>query len=161
MEVPALSTFLGEAVFDNTTNNPDNPNNPPKGVHEGGQSDQEMMRCAFWLMDYEEGDENIILDSAFYGLPTSIETNADKFEFNIYPNPSSKQIHLTCKLSSNDVHWELTNLFGMVVRSMKSNYVSKGIYSQEIDVSNLASGIYQLSIQSGRETSVKKLTVVH
>jgi YbbR domain-containing protein len=49
----------------------------------------------------------------------------------------------------------------MVVQSMKTNFVSKGIYDQDIDVSNLASGIYQLSIQSGGETSVKKLSVVH
>jgi len=43
---------------------------------------------------------------------------------------------------------------------MKLNHVSKGVYVQDIDVTGLTVGIYQLSIQSGGVMAVKKLTVV-
>ena len=152
--------MLCEAEFDNTTNNPDNPNNPPKHVHEGGHTEDEMMNCGFLLMDYQQGDEDIILDSAFYGLPTSHETIAGKLALNIYPNPASGVFHLISDLPAHDVNWELTNLFGVVVKAVKLNNVSKGVYVQDVDVTGLSAGIYQLSIQSGGETAIKKLTVV-
>jgi hypothetical protein len=160
MEIPSGAIMLGEATFDNTTNNPDNPNNPPEDIYEGAQSYDEMMMCNFMTIDYQPGDEDIIMDSSFYGLPTSQVSIADKLALNIYPNPVSDVFHLISDLPAHDVNWELTNLFGVVVKSMKLNHVSKGVYVQDIDVTGLAGGIYQLSIQSGGVMAVKKLTVV-
>ncbi|MCY7409035.1 MAG: T9SS type A sorting domain-containing protein [Chitinophagales bacterium] len=160
MEVPFDATLLGEAVFDNTVNNPDNPNNPPKMVKDGGESGDEMMSCGFVLMDYQTGDENIILDSAFYGLPTSQFSVAEKLPLNIYPNPANGKVNLVSDLPAHNVSWQLTDLFGVVVKSNKVKNVSKGIYTEDIDVSTLTVGLYQLSIQSGDKVAVKKITVV-
>jgi hypothetical protein len=160
MEIPLGATMLGKVRFDNTTNNPDNPNDPPKPVHEGQHSDDEMMICGFWLMDYKAGDENIIIDSAFYGLPTLQESINNYLSLNIFPNPVSDVLHFVSDLPSHDINWELINLFGVVVKSNKLAGVSKGIFTQDIDVANLSSGIYQIRIQSGGKTAVKKLTII-
>ncbi|MEA2552548.1 MAG: hypothetical protein QOJ65_724, partial [Fimbriimonadaceae bacterium] len=42
MHVPAGSTIRVEAIYDNSADNPRNPNNPPKRVKFGEQTDHEM-----------------------------------------------------------------------------------------------------------------------
>lgn len=160
LEVPTGTVMLGEAEFDNTVNNPDNPNDPPLGVHEGGHSDDEMMTCGFLVMNYEPGDENIILDSAFYGFPTSDVALEGNLALNIYPNPANDAFHIISDLPAHNVNWQLTDLFGVMVRSMNLKNVAKGVYIEDVDVSQLPAGIYQLSIQSGGVMAVKKLTLV-
>lgn len=160
LEVPALATMIGEATFDNTTNNPDNPNNPPKAVHEGSQSSNEMMNCGFILMDYQSGDENIILDSAFYGLPTEIENTKKGIELEIYPNPSSDVFHFVSQLNTHNVNWILTNSLGSIVKSAKQMNVPSGIYIQNVDVSNLPQCIYHLILFSDNEIVSKQIEVV-
>ncbi len=160
MEVPLNAVMLGEAVFDNTSNNPNNPNNPPKLVHAGEHTDNEMMNCRFWVMDYKQGDEDIILDSAFYGLPTNASLNGDQLQLEIFPNPASNNFHFISQLNTHDVNWMLTNSFGIVVRKETKNTVASGVYVQDVNVSNLPAGMYQLSFQSGGETKIKKVMVV-
>ncbi len=160
MDVPGLAQMLGEAVFDNTVNNPDNPNDPPKAVHEGGKSTNEMMNCGFILMDYEDGDENIILDSAFYGLPTADFSLSAEMPFELYPNPVSDEFHFITQLETHDVNWKLINLYGAVVKQSNRNYVPKGVYVQDVDVTELGTGIYQFYFQSGNKVVVKKILVV-
>jgi hypothetical protein len=159
IEIPSGAIMLGEAVFDNTSNNPDNPNDPPQFIHEGEHSDNEMMRCYFLLMDYQPGDEDIILDSSFYGFPVN-EDFPGALNLRIYPNPSGDIFHLTSDLPSHDVNWELTDIFGNRVRSMNLKNAAKGIYVENVDVSRLPSGIYQLSIQSGGYSEVKRVMVI-
>ncbi|MCY7411186.1 MAG: T9SS type A sorting domain-containing protein [Chitinophagales bacterium] len=160
IEVPGLSVMVGDATFDNTSNNPDNPNNPPKLIHEGAQSDQEMMICGFIVMEYQEGDENIILDSAYYGLPTGNATVADKLPLEIYPNPATDVLHFVSQLNTHDVNWKLTNSFGEIIRTANRRTVPKGVYIQDVDVSDLPAGMYQLSFQSNDATVTKKIIIV-
>ncbi len=62
--IPIGSKLIIEASYDNTADNPFNPNNPPKIVTSEGdmRSDQEMMTLLMLYVPYEDGDENIELD---------------------------------------------------------------------------------------------------
>ncbi len=62
--IPIGSKLVIEASYDNTSNNPFNPNDPPKVVTSEGdmRSDQEMMTLLMLYVPYEDGDENIELD---------------------------------------------------------------------------------------------------
>jgi hypothetical protein len=62
--IPLGSRLVIEASYDNTSNNPFNPNNPPKIVTSEGdmKSDQEMMTLLMLYVPYEDGDENISLE---------------------------------------------------------------------------------------------------
>ncbi|MFN8285965.1 MAG: T9SS type A sorting domain-containing protein [Chitinophagales bacterium] len=62
VKVPANSTLRATAFYDNTTNNPDNPNSPPQTVHAGEATTDEMMMVFFGFMPYQSGDENLIID---------------------------------------------------------------------------------------------------
>ncbi|HYV95664.1 MAG TPA: T9SS type A sorting domain-containing protein [Chitinophagales bacterium] len=160
IKIPAGSVIYATAVYDNTNNNPHNPNNPPEDIHSGQERGNEMAQVHFWLMDYQPGDEDIILDSTFYGIPSSQESIDGQLAMNIYPNPASDVVHLISNLPAHDVNWQLTDLFGVVVKSMNLKNVSEGVYSHDVDVSGLCAGLYQLSIQSGGVTAVKKLIVI-
>ena len=61
LHVPAGSTIHAKAVYDNTTNNPDNPNNPPQWVFWGDGTTDEMFFLPILYVPYEEGDEFIPL----------------------------------------------------------------------------------------------------
>jgi len=47
-----------EAKFDNTSENPMNPNSPPN-IGYGWNSTDEMCDLVIYYLEYEEGDENI------------------------------------------------------------------------------------------------------
>jgi len=61
LKLPAGSRIRVEATFDNTRNNPDNPNDPPQLVAERNGSmrtTDEMLQFIITFLPYEEGDEN-------------------------------------------------------------------------------------------------------
>jgi hypothetical protein len=69
LKIPAGSEIIVEATFDNTINNPDNPFSPPQQISErkdfngrgSMKTSDEMLQFIINYLDYQEGDENIIL----------------------------------------------------------------------------------------------------
>ncbi len=61
IKLPKGSVVYAEAVYDNTRDNPRNPNFPPKDVTYGWGTTNEMMNLIFEYLDYEKGDENLDL----------------------------------------------------------------------------------------------------
>lgn len=60
--LPTGSTIRSEAFYDNTANNPENPNSPPQNVTAGEGTNDEMMLVFFAYMYAQVGDQNIIVD---------------------------------------------------------------------------------------------------
>lgn len=69
VKVPSGATLRARAFYDNTANNPFNPNNPPQNVSSGEGTGDEMMMVFFAYMPYQNGDENLIVDKRI--LPRS------------------------------------------------------------------------------------------
>lgn len=64
LRIPAGSTIIAEGVFDNTRDNPYNPNHPPKVVRDNQGSmrtTDEMFQLIITYLPYQEGDERISL----------------------------------------------------------------------------------------------------
>ena len=64
VKIPRGSTIYVEGVFDNTTDNPFNPNHPPKEVRDNNGSMgtyDEMFQFIISYLSYQDGDENISL----------------------------------------------------------------------------------------------------
>ena len=68
----------------------------------------------------------------------------------IYPNPVTNGIlNISCRNMASSIHYEISDLYGQVF--------SKGfLKSKEIDVSNLSSGAYILSLNDGTSWTIKK-----
>ncbi|RLJ76784.1 copper type II ascorbate-dependent monooxygenase-like protein [Pedobacter alluvionis] len=64
IKVPKGSVLTIEGTYDNTKDNPSNPNNPPKMVFSANdmKSTDEMLTMLLIFLKYEEGDENKSLD---------------------------------------------------------------------------------------------------
>ncbi|MBI3234368.1 MAG: T9SS type A sorting domain-containing protein [Bacteroidetes bacterium] len=87
--------MVAEAFYDNTTNNPDNPSNPPKDVSLGEATTDEMMLVYFSYMAYKAGDENISLDTLFYKTGGNYMIDIDSRKvISCVPNPSHGQTTL-------------------------------------------------------------------
>jgi len=59
LKIPAGSRMVVEAKYDNTTENPANPNQPAKDIGYGWNSTDEMCNMVIYFLDYKEGDENL------------------------------------------------------------------------------------------------------
>ncbi len=65
VKVPAGSTIVAEGIYDNTTHNPNNPNNPPLVVTDQNGSmkaTDEMFQFIVTYLPYQPGDENLSLE---------------------------------------------------------------------------------------------------
>ncbi|MBA4851169.1 hypothetical protein [Emticicia sp. BO119] len=57
LKVPAGSTFIVEATYDNSAENPENPFGPPRDITYGWGTNDEMLNLVLYYLDYQEGDE--------------------------------------------------------------------------------------------------------
>lgn len=62
LRIPNGTLFKAHAFYDNTSNNPDNPSDPPINVSLGESTLDEMMLVFFAYLPYQSGDENMIVD---------------------------------------------------------------------------------------------------
>jgi hypothetical protein len=141
LKLPAGSRLHGEATYDNTDSNEDNPNSPPQWVYLGEGTTDEMMICFFMYTAYFPGDENIS-QTAVYEVTNDVQTRLW-----VYPNPTSEKLFVdypnhvkqVSKVWMSDVSGRLTE-----VRFLN------GQGRMELDVSNLPAGNYVLSMQSDK-----------
>lgn len=91
-KVPIGSRLYVNAVYDNTSSNPHNPNNPPQWVFAGENTSDEMLMVYFHYLLYQPGDELIDLESLLnLGIPSSENTTN---EWVIYPQPAATSTHI-------------------------------------------------------------------
>ncbi|WP_229239305.1 monooxygenase [Emticicia agri] len=57
LKIPAGSTFIVEATYDNSAENPENPFNPPRDITYGWGTNDEMLNLVLYYLEYKEGDE--------------------------------------------------------------------------------------------------------
>lgn len=63
--------------------------------------------------------------------------------FHVYPNPSSQNININYGLNKKgNVAIKLIDLTGKTIQNTTVNAQQEGIYTQTIDISNLAKGVY-------------------
>lgn len=146
IKIPKQSFIHGRAVYDNTSNNPHNPSNPPITVSAGENTKDEMMVAFIAYTDYQAGDENIILDSTI--LTTGIAHEKPSLT-SVYPNPASDII----TISSTDPvkNAKIYLLDGRLVAEYKNEF--------SIDVSMLSEGMYFIEIETSKSKSFEKIIV--
>lgn len=158
VKIPAGSMLYSTATYDNTTANPDNPNNPPQMVTVGEATDDEMMLVYFSYTLHFPGDENIVIDTS-----TTVQTHNDcdfsvvgldegssVSSFSTYPNPTDGLVQLG-----------LPDGFEGVVRvsdMMGRTVLSQQFTGRALDLSGLMNGVYHLTMETeGGSITVKVL----
>jgi hypothetical protein len=80
--LPLGSTLKAEAVYDNTSSNPDNPSSPPVHVTAGESTTDEMFLVFFAYMPFVPGDQYLIIDKRIFpkGATTFCEGHTVRLE---------------------------------------------------------------------------------
>lgn len=147
--IPALagSTIHAVAKYDNTTDNPQNPSNPPVYVSWGEGTTDEMYYLPILSIPYQEGDENVIFSN-----PTSTDDSGignGNWIKPIYPNPiKSGTASIDFNLErGTSVSINILDINGSLVRGLRSNeYFGIGNHKILVNTNVLANGVYFINI---------------
>ena len=158
LKIPAGAKIYSEGVYDNTVNNPHNPNSPPINVYKGPLTTDEMFLCYFIFAEYQNGDENIILDSMILlDIVPPMEMNSSLL-WNIYPNPTLDEVYISGEFPGDiPLTVRLTDLLGTKMEEKRIvSFNSKFSISMNMDA--YPTGLYLLEIiSSSGERWVKKM----
>jgi hypothetical protein len=166
LHLPQGTVIHALAGYDNTTNNVNNPHNPPVAVTWGENTTDEMYYLPLQWVSYRTGDESLVLDSTsnpstgiadprFYQL-------ADKL-YPVAPNPASGKVQIGFTMgNSGMMNLKLYNLNGQEVSVLASNqYYMEGLHNRELDLSTLAAGEYILSLQAHDKKYEQRIVVIN
>lgn len=148
--IPAGYVIHGIATYDNTENNPYNPSSPPQLVMYGDHTEDEMFFVFLDYVFYEEGDEDISLDTP---LLTGLEDQAEDARFlSFRPNPAQDRLQLLAHPGSVGSEWSLVDLGGREVMSGRVTSTNS-----VLTVSGIPSGVYLFRSPFG----VERLVIQH
>lgn len=156
IKVEQGSSIHAYATYDNTVNNPENPNNPPRFSTWGERTEDEMYFLPIAYVDYEPGDENIVLsdeeDRLFVGSNRL---------FDIYPNPAKEEIQARFKLSqSNRVGLGIYNVKGQLIKTIASDTpFGPGTHQMPVNTEGFVPGVYILKIQAKGFVDTQKFVI--
>ncbi len=160
-KIPAGSVLKSEGVYDNTENNHDNPNSPPITVSRGSATEDEMFLCYFIYADYEDGDENILMDSSLLETNVGNLLHKNDATYHLYPNPVAEALFLEAASSSSSsssssekaLQFRIIDVNGSIVLEKNVNS-STGTWKEQFDTGGLRPGVYFLEWYDGREKYV-------
>lgn len=164
-KLPANSTVQGIGVYDNTTNNHHNPNNPPIDISAGLNTTDEMFLVYFHSAFYYPGDEYLNLDSLTYQFySVDVEEHNKASNVKVYPNPSKN----TTTIEFNNNSSSITSLYiydirgQLVTKLLDRTSLTKGKNSivwngEDLNNSKVTPGIYFYSLSSDGNLSSGKI----
>jgi hypothetical protein len=166
IHIPFGSTIHAYATYDNTVNNPQNPNAAnPQNVSAGESTTDEMMIVYMAYLSYQPGDENIIVDSTILaGQEEQSFGNLVKTPqlYAPYPVPANNgTLNISYFLPEKaDVVIELVDVNGKVVRTISSGTATAaGFGTDVISIEGLAAGTYVLRLISGDCVKTKMVVI--
>lgn len=161
IKVALGSTIVAQSVYDNTTANLANPNNPPLLVNQGEATTDEMMLVFFALTYYFPGDENIVVDgSPIVGVNELQKDIVNSLQlFNVSPNPTKASPQLSYfSPSSKLATAKITSTDGKVLKEWPVS-LEQGYGAITINIDGLAKGQYFVTVQTKSITKTKSFLV--
>jgi hypothetical protein len=170
VKVPAGYKLGSKHFYDNTTNNPDNPNNPPQFVQSGTSTTDEMLFDSFEWTPYQAGDELIDIGSILASdslLTTAVnEVSVSDISSAAFPNPFGDYITIGYELTKPaKTEVSVYNMFGEEVKTLSSQFNSAGTYSVLWDGKNssgtkVPAGVYLYTIHAGKTAVSGKIMLM-
>ncbi|HRO43114.1 MAG TPA: T9SS type A sorting domain-containing protein [Flavipsychrobacter sp.] len=162
-KIEAGSDLYAKAFFDNTSNNPFNPSNPPQNVFAGEATTDEMMLVYFLYSYYQPGDENIIIDSTIITSVANTNYYRGQQILELFPNPAKTKLIVKSYLEhSNAGSIDIITLDGKLAKTLLVHSpMKKGYAAYEFNIGDLHNGMYQLRFKTNEQTITRKLLVQH
>ena len=146
-KIPAGYTIEAIAAYDNTAANPFNPSIPPQNVEYGDNTEDEMFFVFLDYVTYEEGDENISLETPLLSGIGALDPEGAMVS--LQPNPSRGNLQLLADPSFIGRTWSVVDLGGRVL--LEGTFRSA---NQRLDLTDLKDGVYLFQSEDGVERVV-------
>lgn len=160
--LPAGTQVHGFATYDNTVNNPRNPNSPPQLVTLGEATTDEMMLFYFAYTPGTPADTLIVVDDGsgpdYYmdctpGATVGISTSVNEDAIAVWPSPTTDRINVQGVPANGFVR--LLDSQGRLVRVIRPTSTLA-----TFDVGGLASGLYVVDVLDTYGRTLKRSKVV-
>jgi hypothetical protein len=164
MVLEAGSVIHAFATYDNTADNPLNPNQPPTWMSWGERTSDEMFYLPFLYVPYQLGDEDLVFTEAQDSSGTTgfagLRFPQDKL-YPPFPNPANERLSVGFSLARSEVaQLDLLSLTGQLIRTVSpARSFAMGSHRLELTLNDLAPGIYLLRLRSERTTLTQKVVV--
>lgn len=168
LKIPAGYKLYGKHAFDNTNNNPNNPN--PVTVYAGFNTDNEMIFDGIMYTYYQSGDENIDISDMLSNDPLLQPVNIASYEktfenISVYPNPFTDEVKISYTLYAPQyTKLSITNSIGQEITVLNNGIESAGSHAITWDGKNTAgskvsAGVYFYKLQIGTKSHSGKLII--
>ncbi len=146
--LPQGSSIHAYATYDNTSDNPLNPNNPPAWVSWGEKTTDEMFYLPISFVTYRNGDEDIVFNDSLTAIynPPAEYSNAMLAP---WPNPSRSNIEFRFRLhQSTRISLVVYDMEGRFIEQIfQDKKYSAGTHLVHHDLSSYDDGTYFVAIQ--------------
>lgn len=160
LKLLAGTTLYSSATYDNTLNNPNNPNDPPRRVTLGESTTDEMMLVYFIYTYYLPGDEYIVQDSSVVMLGEEQVMGSTVVTPQLYevsPNPSAGGLEGDYFLPrASRATLFLTDVRGSRVTIASEGQQSAGFHHFQFGGEGLPTGLYWLTLETDLGFKQKK-----
>ena len=149
------------ATYDNTVNNPSNPNNPPKFVSWGEKTTDEMLFLPISYVPYFPGDEDVVFEEVTTDVEDPDIHFVQHYLAPIVPNPAKDQAYINFVLELPDhITLRVLDMQGNVVKVLASDqWTSAGAHTKSIELNQWPSGAYFVQMLGTNFTQAQKLVV--
>lgn len=159
--IPAGSEIHAFATYDNTSDNPVNPNSPPKSITWGEGTSDEMYYLPISFVLFQPGDENVSLGNDDLAGKGILNRDIQNQLMPIYPNPSKAEINIPFVLNADQpVQLDLIDLMGQKVSNLveKRNYM-QGQHALKVKIPEIGNGVYFVMLRTNSGTLSQKLVI--
>jgi len=141
---PAGSVIHAVASYDNTTDNPENPSDPPQFVTWGEGTEDEMYYLPIGYVLYQDGDEDIVFEEPPTGV-SELNGNSNML-YPISPNPVKDFTLAGFQLSHGQVvELSILDVDGRLVRNLRQGeFFNTGSHNVNFSTTQLQPGVYFL-----------------
>ncbi|MEQ1746001.1 MAG: T9SS type A sorting domain-containing protein [Saprospiraceae bacterium] len=160
LKLPKNTEIHAFATYDNTTNNPLNPNHPPQTVTWGESTTDEMYYLPLLWLPYLPGDENLSLDGSTTGTGQPFHFSQTRL-YPVSPNPVRGRVAIGFTLSeTSNAAVEIFDLEGRLLETLLPNRRAlAGEHILHWDTSHLPAGLYNVVLRAGDAAQAQKVVV--
>lgn len=161
---PVGSVIHAIAGYDNTSENVNNPSNPPQFVSWGENTTDEMYYLPLFYVTYEDGDEDVVFEDVSTAVTDIINLKDSSIILPIQPNPVSgdQLISIPFVLDRGQViDISIYNINGQLIKELRSGeFFGKGNHIVHFDSGQLNAGKYLLNLKSKYVNTSQKFVKV-
>ncbi|MEP6646677.1 MAG: T9SS type A sorting domain-containing protein [Saprospiraceae bacterium] len=155
------TTVYANVTYDNTTNNPSNPNDPPQFVTWGEKTTDEMLFMPINYVAYKQGDENVNLDDQTTAIEDPNVRFVNHYLAPIIPNPVSDEAYINYVLEHSDhITLRVLDMQGQVITNISSNeWNTEGAHLRSVDLTQYPAGTYFVQMLGTNFMQAQKMVV--